>query len=198
MAKTRIGIYAGTFNPVHAGHVAFALQALEAAKLDKILFLPERQPRHKKGVEHMGHRIAMLERALKPHPKLDVLEFPDVNFNVQRTLPRLQLLHPKDQLVFLFGSEVIASLPDWPYSARLLKKAELVIGLRAKATKESVENTMCGWSVQPRKAIIIESYAPIVSSTKIREALRERRTARGLLSSVARYSDRNWLYVSLV
>ena len=49
----RIGIYAGTFDPVHAGHVAFALQSLEAAKLDRVYFLPERRPRGKRQVKNI-------------------------------------------------------------------------------------------------------------------------------------------------
>src|SRR3982750_4185468 len=99
----RIGIYAGVFDPVHAGHIAFALQAGDKARLDKIYFLPERRPRHKQGVEHFGHRVAMLKRASKPHTKLDVLELEDISFNMERTLPRLQKKLKGEQLVFLFG-----------------------------------------------------------------------------------------------
>lgn len=197
MTEQRIGIYAGSFNPVHSGHIAFALQALQTAKLDRLYFLPERQPRYKPGVEHMGHRVAMLDRALLPHPKLAVLELPDVNFNVQRTLARLRRFHPTDQLVFLFGSEVIPTLPEWPYIDQLLPNAELVVGLRVHDTKPELLQAVAGWPVQPKKLTVIQSYAPTVSSTSIRQALRERRKVNGLLSSVARYSDRHWLYVSL-
>lgn len=197
MAGKRIGIYAGTFNPVHAGHVALALQAAEAARLDRLYFLPERQPRNKRGVEHFGHRVAMLKRALKPHPKLDILELPDVHFSVQRTLPRLQRLHSNDQLVFVFGSEVLEQLADWPYSERLISDSELVIGLRGHENSQEVWRLVKDWDTGPKSLTIIDSYAPSVSSSRIREALRLRQPVRGLLSSVARYSERNWLYVSL-
>ena len=128
----RIGIYAGTFDPVHTGHVAFALQAMEKAKLDKLYFLPERRPRHKKGVEHFGHRVAMLQRAVKPHPKFAVLELDDVSFSIERTLPRLKREFLSDQLVFLFGSDAIQHLGNWPLAERLLASSELVIGLRSQ------------------------------------------------------------------
>ena len=82
----RIGIYAGTFDPVHIGRVTFALQSLEAAKLDEVYFLPERRPRGKATPEHFGHRVGMLKRALEPHERLRVLELVDVNFSVEKDI----------------------------------------------------------------------------------------------------------------
>ncbi len=194
----RVGIYAGTFNPVHAGHVAFALQALKSAKLDTLYFLPERQPRHKKGAEHFAHRKAMLERAARPHPKFKVLEMPDINFSVQRTLPRLQQLHPNDELVFLFGSDVVSGLVDWPYHEQLLKVSEIVVGLRSSdKTSKNMRKIIKTWPQQPKKMVILDSFAPDISSGIVREALRKRQPVGGLLASVARYSNQHWLYVSL-
>lgn len=197
MAKQRIGIYAGTFDPVHAGHIAFALQSMEAGKLDRVYFLPERQPRHKRGVEHFGHRVAMLDRALKPHPHLRVLELPDINFSIQRTLVRLLHLHPQDQLVFLFGSDIVPTIPDWQFSEQLLARSELIVGLRGQDTEFGMRQLIQHWQAKPQALAIVDSYAPGVSSGHIREALRLRQPVQGLLSSVVRYSDRHWLYVSL-
>lgn len=199
MAKTRrIGIYAGTFDPVHSGHVAFALQALEAAKLEKVYFLPERSPRNKQQVEHFGHRAGMLKQALKPHPQLDVLELVDKNFSVKRTMPRLHRMFPDSQLVFLFGSDVVPHLSDWPDIERLLGEAEFVIGIRSKDKRETLRSIVESWLPQPKAVVIFDSYAPDVSSAIVRDALRQKRSpAPGLLASVERYSDRNWLYVKL-
>lgn len=193
----RLGIYAGTFNPVHSGHITFALQALEAGRLDHIYFLPERRPRGKVGVEHFGHRVAMLERALRPHPLFSVLEMVDVSFSVQRTLPFLQQQFPQDQLVFLFGSDVIPGLAAWPNADTLLKDGELIIGLRNDDNRVVVKETVDQWSTQPATVTIFSSYAPKVSSGKVRNALSKRQSVSGLLQSVERYSDHNWLYVSL-
>jgi nicotinate-nucleotide adenylyltransferase len=193
----RIGIYAGTFDPVHSGHIAFALQSLQAAKLDKICFLPERRPRQKQQVEHFGHRVAMLNRAVKPYPEFEVLELVDISFNVERTLPYLQRLFPKSELVFLFGSDVIGGLADWPRVDKLLKSSELVIGLRFQDDRQKIHQIVEGWQTQPKAVTIFESFAPEVSSGKIRESLRKRQATEGLLKSVERYSDSHWLYVSL-
>jgi nicotinate-nucleotide adenylyltransferase len=194
---SRIGIYAGTFDPVHTGHITFALQALQLANLDKVYFLPERKPAHKQGTEHFGHRVAMLTRALKPHPNLDTIELVDVSFTVARTMPQLTKKFPDDTIVFLVGSDVLQSIPDWPNSAQLLKHAELVVGARADNDIEGLKTTIDAWETKPVAATIFTSYAPDVSSSKVRDALRTQQPTPGILHSVARYSNKNWLYVSV-
>ena len=194
----RIGIYAGTFNPVHAGHIAFALQAVKTGKLDRLYFLPERRPRHKHGVEHYAHRIAMLRAAVRPYPRLEVLETDDISFTVRRTLPDLQLRFPGARLAFLVGSDVVPYIPEWPLAERLLASSELIVGLRDNASEAHLQTTLDAWRPKPQHVTFIQSHAPDVSSHKIREALAARSHVRGLLASVARYSNRHWLYVSLV
>lgn len=193
----RVGIYSGVFDPVHSGHIGFALQAIKEANLDKLYFMPERRPRHKQGIEHFAHRVAMLRRAAKPHNKFDVLELEDVHFTMERTLPKLQKRFAGSELVFLFGSDAIGTLPDWPKVANLLKSSELVVGVRVNAKVDDIRKQISAWPAQPKGLYVFESFAADVSSGKVREALRARRKVRGLLTSVARYANRNWLYISL-
>jgi nicotinate-nucleotide adenylyltransferase len=197
MRQRRIGMYSGTFNPVHAGHIAFAIQAMEIAHLDELYFLPERRPRYKQQVEHFAHRVAMVERAIRPHRHFGVLEMVDINFTVNRTLPKLEHQFAGSQLVFLFGSDAVVGLPHWAYAERLLTTSELVVAVRSDQAKVAVERMIAQWLIQPKAIAIINSYAPEVSSGSIREALRQRRPVRGLLQSVARYSNNHWLYISL-
>jgi nicotinate-nucleotide adenylyltransferase len=193
----RIGIYAGTFDPVHAGHISFAVQALQYAKLDRIYFLPERRPRNKQGVEHFGHRVAMLKRALRPHATFAVLELDDVNFSIERTLPKLRRQFSGHQLVFLQGSDDAKRLAEWPHFERLLQDGEIVVGVRVPDSVEDIKELISGWPVQPKAATVFDSYAAHVSSGMVREGLRNRQTPHGLLQSVAHYSNHHWLYVSL-
>lgn len=194
----RIGIYAGTFDPVHTGHITFALQSVKAAQLDRVYFLPERRPRNKQAPTHFGHRVAMLKRAARPHAQFEVLDrLVDTNFTVKRTLGELRRIFEGDELVFLFGSDVLEHLPEWPDAEQLLTSSELVIGLRAGDDRDRLRLAIESWPVLPKALTMFESYAPNVSSGQVREALRNRRPAPGLLSSIERYSDRHWLYVSL-
>lgn len=194
--KPRIGVYAGVFDPVHAGHVAFALQAVQAAGLDEVVFIPERSPRAKPGVEHFAHRVAMLKAALAPHPKLSVLEVVERHFSVSRTFTNLQALFPNAQLVFLMGSDTALTLPAWRHADRIMETCEFVIGLRSLQQRAEVNKSVAGWNPHLSGIFLIDSFAPAVSSAKIRQALRRNRHEPGLLASVQRYAKREWLYVS--
>jgi nicotinate-nucleotide adenylyltransferase len=194
--KPRIGIYAGAFDPVHAGHVTLALQALQTAKLDQVVFMPERRPRSKPGVEHYAHRVAMIKAALAPHPDLSVMEVVDRHFTVRRTLNTLQQVFGDVQVVLLMGSDTALDIPDWPNAGQLLRTCELVVGVRSQHQHDRIEHAIAGWEASPQSLVIFDSFAPRVSSAAIRQALRANEYAEGLLCSVRRYARREWLYVS--
>jgi nicotinate-nucleotide adenylyltransferase len=194
----KVGILAGTFDPVHAGHIAFALQAAQAAKLDVVYFLPERRPRNKPLPEHFAHRLAMLKAALEPYPNLQVLELPDVAFSTEHTLPRLQALYPIADMYMLVGSDVALELRHWSRYQRLLAHCGLIVGLRGSDTSQHVFDEAATWNHQPRELMIVDSFAPHVSSSHIRQSLRRNAYVQGLLTSVRRYANRQWLYVSFI
>lgn len=191
----RIGIYSGTFDPVHAGHIAFALQALRVAKLDRLYFMPERQPRHKQHIAHFAHRVAMLRRAIRPHQNLAVLEMEDKEFSVARTLPRLRKRFGNATLVYVCGSDIVKHMATWPHVPQLLANGELCIGLRDGETQRVVRALVDQLPARPAGVIIIDSYSAEVSSSAIRQAIREHRTVRGLLHSVRSYAAQEWLYL---
>ena len=193
----RIGIYSGTFNPVHAGHISFALQAIDAANLHAVYFMPERHNRKKTDVAHFGHRVAMLKAALKPHARLDLLETEDISFSVERTLPKLQARFKGKRLVFLIGSDKLRDIGSWPKAEYLLDGYELVVGIRSK-DRNHIDQLLQDLPQKPHSVCLIDSYAGSVSSSKIRDALRRQQETEGILASVKRYSNQNWLYISLV
>ena len=182
---------------MHSGHISFALQAQASGNLDTVYFLPERRPRAKFQVEHYAHRVAMLNRALRPHPQFEVLEMVDAKFSVGKTLPALAKLFPSSQLVFLFGSDVIEGLASWPHADHLLSGGELIIGLRDQDSRDAIKKIIAQWKTKAKSVTIFNSYAPHVSSRKVRSTIRNREPTSGLLASVERYSDNHWLYISL-
>lgn len=192
----RIGIFSGTFNPVHAGHIGFALQSLKQAKLDKVYLMPERYREGESDVAHFAHRVAMVREAIRPHRQLGLIESSDVSFSVNKTLVKLRNQFYGDHLVFLVGSDSLKGMAGWPGIENLLRTSELVVGIR-KPDEDCVAAWVQALPVNPKRVTLIHSHAPTVCSTKIREALRRSEIADGTLSSVRRYSDRNWLYISL-
>jgi nicotinate-nucleotide adenylyltransferase len=182
---------------VHIGHVTFALQALEEANLDEVVFVPERKPRNKQSTEHFGHRAAMIRQAVKPHAKLSLLELVEARLSTNRSLPHLRRIFPEAELILLVGSDVLPTMPKWPGIDRLLTQTELVVGVRQGESPEAMQLHVATWGTQPQKLYVFNSFAPAASSSKVRGHLRTGRKAHGVLASVRRYSVKNWLYVRL-
>lgn len=197
MSKVRIGIFAGTFNPIHTGHITFALQALEHAKLDEVVLIPERKPVGKESAEHFGHRVAMIRQAVKPHSKLALAELVEARLTVSKTLPHLRVMFPDAQLVLLVGSDVLPKIPEWPDYSRLMKEVELVVGVRQGESAEAAQIRVESWPVKLIKLHVFDSFSPETSSSKVRNHLRSGQKKHGVLASVRKYSTKNWLYVRL-
>ena len=193
----QIGIYAGTFNPVHSGHISFALDALQSVGLDEVYFLPERMPTDDVPAEHYGHRVAMLRRALLPHNNLEIAETADKRFSVTGTLPRLRRVVGDSALVFLMGADTFVSLLDLPNKELLIDSCAFVVSTRNKQEVATVLAVAADLAVASSALTLLDSPRPDVATQRVREALREQRDAPGLLPSVARYARDEWLYVSI-
>lgn len=138
---TRVGIFAGTFDPVHMGHIAFAQAAMQKARLDKVLFLPEPRPRFKQHVTDISHREAMLHSACTNHENLDVLVLDDQQFAISVTLQKIQH-RVNGELFFLFGADVAASIKSWPGYDILAKQASFIIGERQGQEPPDIPNCL--------------------------------------------------------
>lgn len=195
MKPRRVGIYSGTFDPVHAGHIAFALQAAKAAHLDKVYLMPERQPRGKDHVTHYAHRVAMVRRATEPYHQLAVLESEDKQFTVTHTWPRLEREFTNSTLVYICGSDVLGHMHKWLHIEQFLSHSELCIGRRRQDSLREIQQLLAALPVPPLRSYCIESLAPTISSSSIRAALGDSRSVKGLLASVRAYAKREWLYI---
>ncbi|HSW98998.1 MAG TPA: nicotinate-nicotinamide nucleotide adenylyltransferase [Candidatus Saccharimonadales bacterium] len=184
----RVGIFPGTFDPVHEGHIAFALQALQAAGLDRVVLVPEPWPRGKQCTA-LAHRAAMLELAVAAHPQLSVLRATSRQFTVARTLPELQASFPQDKLALLLGSDVLRGLARWPGLAALLAQMELVAGLRASDTVTQADTLLR--SLAGARFTIIESPHPHATSSVVRQGAH-----RQAMEPVAGYILQNQLYAA--
>lgn len=194
-----VGIYAGTFDPVHEGHLAFARQALTDCKLDKIFFLVEPRPRRKQGVRALEHREAMVRLAISNEERFGTIQLEQVHFDVETTLPRLQALFEGAEIHFLMGEDVIKHLNDWPHVEKLLENSSFIVGVRAGDVAK-VRNQLK--AIQKARGIdfpvsLITSDSQNVSSSKIRLAYKRERQPEGVPKDVARYIDENGLYGEL-
>lgn len=203
MSKTsktprRIGIFSGSFDPVHKGHVTFALHALKVAHLDMVYFAPEVKPRRKPQVSHIAHRIAMLELAVRAHPRLGVLDLPGKYFLPKTTMGHLQKRFPKDTLAVLLGADLfdhLAQFPDqWPHVEYMLQQVEIIVAEREGVSSEVIAQQAQHLPVQPLALWHTTNTQPLISSTKIRASMIAGEHPQGLLKSVETYARKQWLY----
>jgi len=192
---SNIGIYSGVFDPIHNGHVAFALAAIKQAKLDEVYFLIEAKPRRKIGVTHLAHRIAMVKLAIEDNRALKVLDLPDKQFSVGKTLPRLRQHFPQDKLFFLAGSDMLEHMHEWQLIDKMFKNLELIVGVRQQSLPAEVNALLKQLPTQP-PAIIVNSPEPKLSSATIRQTLLNGKRPNGLKPKVLTYIKEQWLYAS--
>lgn len=188
----KIGVYSGTFDPVHKGHIGLALEAIKAANLDVVYFLPEPLPRRKTGVTHLAHRLAMLKLATQPYPKLKVLELPDNKFDIAKTLPRINQKFPGGEIYCICGVDVVEHMPTWPLLESFLNQVSLIVG--TGVANEKPGELIDKLPINPKTLLIVKSPFPDISSHKIRNSLTSNKKAAGLQQTVAKYAKANWLY----
>jgi len=127
----RIGVFGGSFDPVHIGHLIAAECAREQAGLDRVLFVPAAQPPHKPGrtLAAGQHRLEMLTLAIGGHDAFAVsaieLDRGGTSYTVD-TLAALAAVNPGDALVLLLGPDALAGLPAWREPRRIAAVAEIV------------------------------------------------------------------------
>lgn len=132
----RIGIYGGSFDPVHLGHLVAAECCREQAALDRVLFVPAAVPPHKQGrrLADAADRVAMLTLAIGGHEAFAVstveLDRGGVSFTID-TLGDLAARHPHDALVLILGPDSLAQLPTWREPRSILDGWEVVAVERA-------------------------------------------------------------------
>ena len=127
----RIGIYGGSFNPVHLGHLIAAECCREQARLDQVLFMPAATPPHKQGqlLADAADRVAMLTLAVGGHEAFAVstieVDRGGMSYTVD-TLAALVQRHPHDTLALILGPDALAQLPTWREPRTIADRCELV------------------------------------------------------------------------
>lgn len=143
----RLGVFGGTFDPIHFGHLRAALEVQEGLGLDEIAFVPSYQPPHKRrrDLTDFDHRLNLVERAIScidSFKCLDIekrLPIPSFTVNTLKAL-RSELSASKDlDLYFLMGSDAFFELKQWHDPEGILELANLVVMARGK---NHVENLM--------------------------------------------------------
>jgi nicotinate-nucleotide adenylyltransferase len=193
------------FNPPHLGHLVCAQEAHHQLGLDAVLFMPVAVPPHKEATEDPGaeHRFELCRLAVRDDERFAVsaleIERGGPSYTVD-TLGALRERHPEDELIFIAGGDMAASLPTWREPERVLELADFAVAERRGAVREDViERWRALGSAVRREPHFLDMPRVDVSSSEIRRRVREGRPIRYLVpDAVAGYIEARGLYRSAV
>lgn len=202
----RLGIFGGTFNPPHNGHLYIAGQAMEKARLDKVIFLPCGNPPHKKvdGDVDAVHRLAMTRLAVKDDLRFTVsdLEVCESKADISKksytaeTLKRLANEYPDERLCFVVGADSLRDMESWHCPERIFELAEIVVVSRGGIEDKIVEEKTGLYRKKYNAAITVVQVLPVeLSSSVLREKIR---SGDSLLDQIPKpvleYIEKNRIY----
>ena len=197
---TRVGILGGTFDPIHYGHLVIAEDARVALQLEKVLFIPAREPPHKtKGsYSPFRDRVRMTELAIAGNPYFELClieaKRPGPSYSVD-TLRELQAtLGPGAELYFIVGMDSLSSILTWHQPKELISLCRLVVAERAgyQVDVSELERALPGLR---ERMVLIDTPELSISSTDLEHRVRCGLPIRYQVpSNVERYIREHGLY----
>jgi len=198
-ARQRIGLYGGTFDPIHFGHLAVARDVQTQFALNRVLFIPAAQsPFRDPPIASGKHRLAMVQVAVA-----DTETFHASAIDIQRsgpsfmidTVEEISAQHPKWDLFIIIGADAFGELPAWRRSEDLLQTATFIVVPRSSFST-TIPSELSDRHAQTPKQIQIHHMPPIdISSSRVREQRAQDLPITSLVpATVDRYINTHRLY----
>lgn len=201
-----IGLYFGTFNPIHIGHLVIANHIAEQTTLDQVWFVvtPQNPLKNKNSLLKDGHRLAMVREAVYDSPKLKAS---DIEFGLSKpnytsnTLAHIIDKYPTHSFSLIMGEDNLRNFHKWKNHENILSNHTIYVYPRVLTSQEekesiSVNNEQID-KLKANKNIIYCQDAPVmkVSASFIRKSIKEKKDVRFLLSeSVHKYVEEMHFY----
>lgn len=189
----KVGILGGTFDPVHKGHIEVGQIVLENFEIEKIVFLPNGNPPHKKNVLSYQHRIQMINIAIKDLEKFELSKLEsnckETHYTVD-TIIKYKYFFPKDDIYFIIGGDSFETFHKWKDHHKILKMSNLIVVTRPNYT---LENDMIEYR---DKIHFLKNLNVDIESRKVRECLKNKLNTDCFLDkNVKKYIFENNLYI---
>lgn len=175
----KIGLYGGTFDPIHFGHLNLAFELMEKAGLDEVWFIPVHLNPFKTASPPtpIEHRLAMLELALQDIPQFQVKDFeskrppPSFTFDTIEAVLAEEALNPMQrQFYLMMGEDAVEGFKHWHRPEDIIKSVSLLIGSRTCSSKGKQDDTLIGRAISQGR---MQTNILDVSATDIRDRLRK-------------------------
>jgi len=198
----RTGLYGGSFDPIHRGHLAAAEEVLHRRALDRLILVPAARPPHKPEgcVASFEDRVAMARLAAAPVHGLEVWDGEGRRSGPSYfvdTIRAWRAEHPDDELEMLVGADMLADLPRWKDAPAIVKNC-LVVGFARPGADPADALAAFERALGPGRAVLLEIPLVPASSTEIRRLCAAGRSVGELVPpEVAAYMAERGLYSGL-
>lgn len=201
----RIGLYGGSFNPIHIAHLALAEHAAEALALERVIFIPARIPPHKRNEELASarHRVRMARLAVADNPRFSVSEIelkrPGRSYTIDTVCAMRKRFGGAAELFFLIGADTVGELKMWLEIRKLVTLCRFV-PLRRPGVRLPDAGELAAEIGEKEARGILKRMLKMprleVSASDIRHRVAEGRSIRYLVpDAVAEYIRKYRLYV---
>ncbi|MDU2374178.1 nicotinate-nucleotide adenylyltransferase [Peptoniphilus harei] len=196
----KYGIFGGSFDPIHYGHLMICEYIKEEMGLDKVIFIPTGNPPHKDLGVSAEDRYEMVRIAISPNPDFEISDIETTRVNLSYTVDtirELKKIYKEEKLYFLIGLDSLFQLKTWKKIGDLSQEIEFVVALRpGYINKEEIDNEIdflrenFGTKINLIKTPLYE-----ISSTDLRDRIHEGKSLRYLIpKKVLDYIEESGFY----
>lgn len=200
----RIGIFGGSFNPIHIGHLVIAEAAWQEFSLDKVIFVPSGDTPNK-DMHHISKymRYEMVAKAIEGNSRFAISPIERDRMGPSYTVDTIHMFREQfgkeDQLYFICGTDSIADLPNWKYNIELLKCCEFISASRPGNEEEIIRSVSYFGNLGKEKIHFLRSPELNISSTILRELIAKNKSVKYLVpDAVIQFIQENDLYKDIL
>lgn len=200
MSNERIGIFGGTFDPPHMGHLIFAGEAVSQFKLTRFLWMLTPNPPHKQNnnITPLEHRFNMLQSMIAHNPIFEIshleIDRPGPHYTID-TIKLIQQQNPHAEIILLIGGDSLADLPNWYHASNLVTTVSSFGIMRRPNDFTDLSQIKSKLPHIESKIHWLDALLQPISSREIRRRIKSGEMARYYLApQVYEYIEKNNLY----
>lgn len=196
----KIGLFGGTFDPIHIGHLIIMENVINAMNLDKIYILPNSNPPHKlqNKKTDIKIRLKMVREAIKDNHKIEINDYDYRNNSIHYTYQTIDFFkktYPDDEFYFIIGEDSFLDIKKWKNYEQILKE-NLIVFKRYSEINSSLLSEINEIKKYNKNIYLIDNMALDISSTLIRSLVKDKKSIKYLVNDkVIEIINRENLYV---